>query len=169
MGIRGGMSRRQVFRIGTVVAGGVGVIAVADAATADPGGGAGKTGKRAELGRVVGGQSSQLLVTTPDTPNHSRVNSTMLIPYAGFPDHVVPRTGDLVTVIEDWPGLALAAVPVCHWITGAPKAQSNGSYLVAGTSLAASPLLADSVGKRIQVCVLDTELPTAQVLATRAG
>ena len=173
MGTHGGMSRRRVLRVSALVASSAAAVAVAsDGASAAPG--QPPTGSpadsRAELGRVskAGGGVALLQVEAPDTPNASRVAGTELVPYAGFPDHIVPRVGDLV-VVTDWAGQGLAAVPVCHWITGVPTRRPDGDFSIGDTVLAASPLLEHAGRKPIQVCVLDTELPTAQVLATRGG
>ena len=169
MGTHGGMSRRRVLRVSAVVASSVAVVAVAgDNASADPAGQS--SGTRAELGRVskAGDGAALLLVEAPDTPSNKRVSSPELVPYVGFPDHVVPRVGDLV-LVSDWTGEGLTAGPVCHWITGVPKRRPDGDFSVGDTVLAASPLLAGAGRRPIQVCVLDTELPTAQVLATRGG
>ncbi|WP_163566976.1 hypothetical protein [Fodinicola feengrottensis] len=110
-----------------------------------------------------------MLVERSNTANARPVTSPQMVPYAGFPAHVTPRVGDLVTVTDDWPGAAVAAIPVCHWIQGMPKSLPNGGFSVAGTQLAPTPLLENMGKKRIQVCILDTELPTAQVLATRTA
>jgi hypothetical protein len=172
MGTDRGVSRRQILRVSAVVASSAAAVAVVsaagDVAAADPGR-APDTGKRAELGRVANADTALLRVEAPDQANNSRVRSPQLVPFVGFPDHVVPRVGDLVTVTDDWPGVALAAVPVCHWVTGVPKAQPGGTFTIGGTAVEASPLLQDVGAKRVTVCVLDTELSTAQVLATRAA
>jgi hypothetical protein len=163
------MSRRRVLRVSALVASSAAAVTVAEsAATAAPG--QPSTGSRAELGRVskTGDGTALLQVESPDTPHASRVADRELVPYAGFPDHVVPRVGDLV-VVTDWAGKGLAAVPVCHWISGVPRRRPDGDFSIGDTVLAATPLLEHAGRKPIQVCVLDTELPTAQVLATRGG
>lgn len=164
------ISRRQVLRVGAVVAAAatttLAVDGAANAVQTEP---YQPTGKRADLGRVARAGGTVLLVERSGTPNAKPVKAPEMVPYAGFPPHVTPRVGDLVTVTDDWPGVAVAAIPVCHWIQGVPKALPAGGFSVAGTRLAPTPLL-EKVGKtRIQVCVLDTELPTAQVLATRTA
>jgi hypothetical protein len=170
-----GMSRRQILRVSavvassTVVVGAIGTSAAANPGAEDPAN-AVSTGKRAQLGRVTNNSdTTRLTVGAPGRANTSIVSSPVAVPYVGFPDHVAPRVGDFVTVTDDWPGVALAAVPVCHWVTGVPKALPNGGFTVGGTTVAPSPLLDGIVGKRALVCVLDTDLPVAQVLATRAG
>jgi hypothetical protein len=158
-----------VLRVSAVVASSVAAVAVVgDGASADPGEKA--SGTRAGLGRVskAGVGTALLEVEAPDTPGTSRVASPERVPYAGFPDHVVPRVGDLV-VVNDWAGQGLAAGPVCHWITGVPTRRPDGDFNIGDTVLAASPLLEHAGRKPIRVCVLDTELPTAQVLAVRGG
>jgi hypothetical protein len=165
------VSRRNVLRVAAVVTASTTAVAViGDAAAGSPAadpGAAPRTGKRAELGRVSRTGRPMVMVETPATMNQSRVSSPQLVPFVGFPDYVVPRVGDLVTVTDDWPGIALAAVPVCHWVTGVPKALSNGEFAIAGARVATSPLLSGTRNVPVAVCLLDTELPTAQVLATR--
>ncbi|MFI6238385.1 hypothetical protein ACIBEF_00740 [Micromonospora sp. NPDC050795] len=66
-----------------------------------------------------------------------------------------------------WPGLAVAAVPLVHWLTGVPKVAAGGGYELAGQRIAASPLLDRKRTSRMQICLLETELAEAQVLAVR--
>lgn len=164
-----GISRRRVMRVGAVIASSAAVVAVVgDAAAADPGVPAdGRAAGRGDLGRVAGSTHPMVRVERPDTPHSARVGAAEVVPYIGFPEHVVPRVGDLVTVTDAWPGVALAAIPVCHWVTGVPKALPSGGFQIGDTRVVASPLLKDVIGNRIRACILDTELPTAQVLATR--
>ncbi|GAA3956296.1 hypothetical protein [Actinoplanes auranticolor] len=109
------------------------------------------------------------VIAAPNRANRTKVEAPERVPFAGFPEGITPRPGDLVTVTDNWDGLALAAVPVVHWLAGVPKQRSDGSFEVAGERIAASPLLKEKTSKRIRVCVLDTELPDAQVLAVRAA
>ena len=183
-----GMSRRNVLRVGAVIASSAAVVSIAstsgatDSDYADQAGPG--TGKRAELGLVSSSDRTSspqaqaqaqaqaqgiLAVEAPSEANgvHSRVASAQTVPYAGFPAGFVPRAGDLVTVTDQYPGLALAAVPVCRWVTGVPKRRRDGSFTVAGHRVAASPKLTEHGSGRVKVCLLDTELPSAQVLSVR--
>jgi hypothetical protein len=163
------LSRRHVLRVAAVVsASAVAVATIGDTASADPGpASTGGSGKRAELGRVVTADRSLLVVDSPAAANNSKVTTPQTVPFVGFPEHVAPRVGDLVTVTDDWPGVALAAVPVCHWVTGVPKPLAGGEFSIGGARVASSPLLTGAQNVRMSVCLLDTELPVAQVLATR--
>jgi hypothetical protein len=166
------LSRRNMLRGGAAVASGVAITAgVETAATADSGtaDSAPHTGKRADVARVTGRESKTL--TLQANKSAAARQPAEKVPFVGFPNNVVPRTGDLVTIVEDWPGYALAAVPLCHWLTGVPKALPNGEVSVSGARMIASPELAPGLQTRklVKVCVLDTELETAQVLMVRPG
>lgn len=177
------LSRREALKVGGVFAvgatvvltTGVGTAGAAETAPADAGSNAG-TGKRGDLARVtaVGGtgagaaRAGVLRVATPAAPVGNALRAAgEEVPCVGFPDNFTLRAGDLVTVTDQWPGVAMAAVPVCRWVTGVPKRQRNGDFTVAGRRVVESPLLRE--GKRIRVCLLDTELPNAQVLKTLAA
>jgi hypothetical protein len=165
-----GLSRRQVLRVGAVVGSAVTLVAVSgQAASAAPVTDPNQATSRGDLGRVSAMGGAVATVAASKRANRTRVAATERVPYAGFPEGIAPRPGDLVTVTDNWDGLALAAVPVVHWLTGVPQRQADGSYQLDGESIAASPLLAAQAKKRVRVCVLDTELPVAQVLAVRAA
>ncbi|WP_405431618.1 hypothetical protein [Micromonospora sp. NBC_00617] len=160
-----GLSRRQILRVGAVVGSTVAVVAVSgESASADPGTDAAQAGSRGELARVSAVAAGGAVVGTPKVANRTALRAAERVPFAGFPDGITPRPGDLVTVTDLWPDLAVAAVPVVHWVTGVPKRDGSG-YAVAGQRLAASPLLDKRTARRVRVCVLDTELADAQVLA----
>ncbi|GGQ60190.1 hypothetical protein [Couchioplanes azureus] len=162
------ISRRQVLRVGAVAGSAVTLVAAsAQAAPADPGGGATQARSRGDLARVAAVRGRGAVVGAPRAANRTALASREEVPFAGFPDGVTPRPGDLVTVIDTWPGLELAAVPVVHWLTGVPHRAAGGGYHLAGERIAASPLLDAHRGQRLRVCVMDTELPDAQVFAVR--
>ncbi len=165
-----GISRRQVLRVGTVVGSAVTLVAVSEqVASAAPQVDPNQATSRGDLGRVSTASGGVGVIAAPKRANRTKVTVPAQVPFAGFPEGVTPRPGDLVTVTDNWDGLALAAVPVVHWLTGVPKQRNDGSYELAGERLAESPLLPMRTSKRVRVCVLDTELPDAQVLAVRAA
>lgn len=108
-------------------------------------------------------------MAAPQQAHFKKVIKPEQVPFAGFPEGITPRPGDLVTVTDNWDGFAVAAVPVVHWLVGKPKKLSDGAYEVAGERVVASPLLEAQKSKRVRVCVLDTELPEAQVMAVQAA
>lgn len=89
-------------------------------------------------------------------------------PLVGFPDHVVPRTGDLVTVTED-PQEQLAALPVCAWVTGVPRLLPSGEYEIAGQRTTADSIVGHLSTGTVSACLLGTQLSSAQVLSVRAA
>lgn len=164
-----GISRRRVMRVGAVIASSAAAVAdVGDAAAADPRNSGRPTGGRAGRPRTggafaVSNGSRGAAGHTAIRPRRCRRGGAV----HRVPEDVAPRVGDLVTVTDAWPGVVLAAIPVCHRVAGAPKALPGGGVQIGDTRVVASPLLKDVIGSRIRVCILGTELPTAQVLATR--
>jgi hypothetical protein len=153
-----------------VVGSAVTLIAVSEqAASAAPEADPNQATSRGDLGRVSTAGGGVGVIATPKRANRTKVDAPVQVPFAGFPKGVTPRPGDLVTITDNWDGLALAAVPVVHWLTGVPKQRPDGSHELAGERIAASHLLTEETSKRVRVCVLDTELPDAQVLAVRAA
>jgi hypothetical protein len=165
-------SRRSVLRAGAAVAAGAGVAGVVGDATAAAApqhtAGAAVTAdhRPPALGRVSKNHGSTLTVVSPSATAGDRVSATVTAPLRGFPDGVTPRVGDLVGVTVDAVSGAAGAYPMCHWVTGVPKALPDGTLSVSGTRVLPSPQLRP--GRAVSVCVLDTELPAAQVLAVRA-
>ncbi|GII95826.1 hypothetical protein [Sinosporangium siamense] len=165
-------SRRKALRAGAVAAAaaaaatGINATANAASAAAPPA----AAGGRADLARVVKVDGARLVVDAPaSAAGVQAVRTAEQVPLVGFPAGFVPRPGDLVSVVDSWPGKAVAAVPVCHWVTGVAKALPGGGFSVDGQRIAATALLDGQANTRLRVCLLDTELPTAQVLATRAA
>ncbi|MFF7788139.1 hypothetical protein [Streptomyces sp. NPDC007991] len=70
-----------------------------------------------------------------------------------------------------WEGKEIAAVPVVSWVTGVPERSADGGYRIGDRRTAPTPLLEDAsrTRSRIAVCLLDTELDTAQVMAVQAA
>jgi hypothetical protein len=97
--------------------------------------------------------------------------SRATLPYAGFPEAVTPRVGDLVAVGENISGHDIAAAPLCHWIKGVPKARPDGYLEVDGHAVTSFPGLTSAAEAKadVMVCVLDTDLPVAQVLGVRSA
>ncbi|GAA0583719.1 hypothetical protein [Streptomyces crystallinus] len=95
--------------------------------------------------------------------------SQEVVPLVGFPNGVIPRPGDRVMVTDWWDGMDVAAIPVVSWVTGVPKPLPGGGYQVGGRRTAPTPLLEapSEKGGRTAVCLLDTELEAAQVMAVR--
>jgi len=154
------VSRRQILQLGaaTVAAGAFAVnspsTSSADASPADPS--TPGFAEQAQVTRVKDHEVDVLVLKTMDRRS---------APIVGFP--LVPRVGDLVTVSDRLPGYPLAAVPLCRWITGVPQQQRNHTMDIGGVVAADSPKLHGATGA-LSVCVLDTSLPTGQVLAVRS-
>lgn len=93
----------------------------------------------------------------------------LTVPIVGFPSNVTPRVGDLVMVTDQFGGYAVAAVPVCRWLDGVPREGGNGRAIVEGVRVVGLPDIYPNYrsGRSVSVCVLDTELPEAQVLSVR--
>jgi len=159
------ISRRAALRWGFVSASTVAVgVTATGAATASPAEPAAGEGGLARVLGVAGGIVSVELLTSA-----GRTRGTMAVPFAGFPDAITPRRGDLVAIGKNVSGYAVAAAPLCSWFTGVPRATMAGGLEVAGKTVVASPALSEAVrrGVSARVCLLDTELPAALVLSVR--
>lgn len=170
----GQFSRRRVLRVGAAAAVGAASVvvvgnSVADATPSREGAGQLVSATSDEppplLGRVSDRNGVQVAVKRPAASIPDVVTNELHLPLVGFPVGVTPRSGDLVGVVRDSTGVAIAAAPMCHWITGVVSAQGDGRMTISGTRLAPSQLV--STGRSASVCVLDTELLDAQVLAVR--
>lgn len=158
------ISRRTVLRWGVVSASTVAVgVTATGAATASPVEPTTGEGGLARVLGVAGGVVNVELLGARRSPN------TIAVPFAGFPDAITPRAGDLVAIGENLFGYALAAAPVCSWFTGVPRATRAGGLEVAGRRVVPSPELDEALrgGLSARVCLLDTELPAALVLSVR--
>ncbi|MFF1477147.1 hypothetical protein ACFVYD_06155 [Streptomyces sp. NPDC058301] len=132
---------------------------------------------RTDLARVREARGKVLRVDFPRVGSRSRAlmapdatASQETVPLVGFPEGISPRPGDRVMVTDWWDGMEVAAIPVVSWVTGVPKPLPGGGYQVGGRRTAPTPLLkaAGERRSRTAVCLLDTELDTAQVMAVRA-
>ncbi|HEX6686106.1 MAG TPA: hypothetical protein VF062_25255 [Candidatus Limnocylindrales bacterium] len=165
------MSRRQILRVTAVLGSTVTAVAVSDGIAqadtdtgtdpASPVASPDRAQKRADLASVAS-ISGQTVSATPVDGGEA-----VTVPLVGFPAGFAPRAGDRLAVTDQWPGIALAAIPLCHWVSGVPKRQANGEFVVAGQRIASSRLLEVGRLRSVQVCLLDTDLPTAQALAVR--
>jgi len=92
------------------------------------------------------------------------------MPLVGFPMSMVLRAGDRVGISKTTPGFAAAAMPLCHWVIGIPRAVGDGSFVIAGERALGGPGLAAAAeaGSSIKARLLDTDLDVAQVLAVRS-
>lgn len=98
------------------------------------------------------------------------------VPVTGFPWGLAPRSGDHVTVTDSVVDMALAAVPLCSWVTGVATVV-QGAYQIAGrrtvpTGEVAGPpgtalANAASAGRTVEVALLDTDLTGSLVLQVR--
>ncbi|HYW26021.1 MAG TPA: hypothetical protein VE953_17745 [Terriglobales bacterium] len=169
-GTRFRVSRRQAMKIGAgaVVVGAVGVdvaqrIAAAAEAAAVHGPAISSDPRHAQSGRVVEVDGNQVQVQVFGS------GTLVSAPLVGFPDAVVPRVGDHVTLTDVVPGFEVAALPLVHWISGVPKVRTDQTIGIGGTRLLpTAPLLdASRLGAPVSVSVLDTSLATAQVFGVR--
>jgi hypothetical protein len=87
----------------------------------------------------------------------------------GFPDAVLPRVGDHVTLTDLVDESAIAALPLCHWVSGVPEVSSDHTVTIGSTRIATSPMVlqASQRGGAISVCVLDTSLADCQALTVK--
>lgn len=159
------ISRRQILRVTAVLGSTITAVVVSDgvarADTTTPFASPDRAERRADLASVASASGPNVSATTIDG------GKTVTVPFVGFPADFVPRVGDRVTVTDQWPGNALAAVPLCRWVRGVPKRQANGEFVVAGRRIAASRLLEVVRSRSVRVCLLDTDLPAAQALTVR--
>ncbi|WP_371649043.1 MULTISPECIES: hypothetical protein [unclassified Streptomyces] len=169
------LTRRAALTAAVAGAGSVAVSVPASGAATARGRGPGSTA-RTDLARVRSVTADSLHVDFPQAGTRTRSlmapdapASRETVPMAGFPQGVVPRPGDRVMVTDWWDGRETAAIPVVSWVTGVPRPLRDGGYRVGGRRAAPSPLLerASRTGTRTAVCLLDTELATAQVMAVR--
>lgn len=164
----------------TTAAAGVGAAAVGisatESASADGQSGSPGSDARTDLARVRSVEGKILYVDFPRDGSRTRKlmapdakASQEVVPLAGFPNGIIPRPGDRVMVTDWWDGMDVAAIPVVSWVTGVPKPLPGGGYQVGGRRTAPTPLLkAHSEQRdRTAVCLLDTELEAAQVMAVR--
>lgn len=157
----------------------------AAAALAGPGTIAGSSPAGGEAGRAPGLLAVPARVTATDgttvsaealDPAQEPAEPWVAVPLSGFPWGLVPRVGDHVTVTDSVVGMAVAAIPLCTWVTAVP-ASSGTAYLVADrlTVPAAAvlgdpgPALADatSTGRTVAVALVDTDLTASLVLQVR--
>lgn len=157
----------------------------AAAALAGPGTIAGSSPAGGEAGRAPGLLAVPARVTATDgtavsaealDPVQEPAEPWVAIPLSGFPWGLVPRVGDHVTVTDSVVGMAIAAIPLCTWVTAVP-ATSGNAYLVADrlTVPVASilgkprPALAEAVsgGRNVAVGLVDTDLTASLVLQVR--
>ncbi|MEV4360059.1 hypothetical protein ACWEPL_63910 [Nonomuraea sp. NPDC004186] len=90
------------------------------------------------------------------------------VSYTGFPEGVLPRVGDLVTVTDRVSELGLVALPLCSWTTGTPSRDSKGVVSLNGVKAAPSQQLSAAGQSSVLVALMGTTLPDAQVLDVRS-
>ena len=161
-----GPTRRQAI--------GIGVTAAASAAVLAGSTGLAKAQDWGAIGRVRGvsggvADVDLLAGLAGNAPDH--VVGRAELPLVGFPEALVPRTGDRVAVSRTTPGYEVAALPLGHWVTGVPRALGDGSFVLAGERAFGVPGLAAAgeAGSIVTACLLDTDLAIAQVLDVRAA
>lgn len=159
------ISRRQLLRVGAVTAVGVGLSGVnARQVAASPLPDAtGATHGLTAPGQVTAVSGGRLDVLA------FRTMARFSVPIVGFGD-VTPRIGDFVTVTNRVPGHALVALPLCRWITGAPKPLTEQIVDIGGTFVLSSSAIrsVSERGETVQVCLMDSALRSRQVLGLRA-
>lgn len=163
-----GPKRRRVSRRWMLWAGGASAVTAATASlpltqagAADRGGGNGAVSTAA---RVVGHDGSRLRVVSLDTG--APLGS---IPPAGFPASAPPRVGDLVTLTDQWSGYPLALVPLCAWVKAQPEHVGGSRYRLSNQQAEDPQALLPGMSRsaNARVCLMQTQLPTALVLAVR--
>lgn len=125
--------------------------------------------------RVTGSSSGTVAAEALD-PAQEPAEPWAAVPVAGFPWGLVPRVGDHITVTDNVEGMALAAIPLCSWLTGVPTS-AQGGYVIDGrqtvpvAAIAGDPrsALADaaSTGRAVSVALVDTDLEASLVLQVR--
>lgn len=162
-----GRTRRQAIQIGAAAAS----VAVVGATVGSTAAGASPAdwGAVGRVRSVSEGVVELDLLAGPEGTAARKVVGRVSVPFIGFPESVTPRAGDKVAISTTTPGYEAAALPLTHWVTGIPRATGDGSFTVNGErAIDAAPLrAADQAGAPVEICLLDTDLPAAQVLHVR--
>jgi hypothetical protein len=153
------LSRRNLLRTGTVAT----VSAVAAGALASDALAAADTAVE-ETARVTEIASGTVTAVT-ERGGRSFTN----VAYTGFPEGVLPRVGDLVTVTDRIAELGLVALPLCSWAKGAPSRDTQGRMSVGGVKAVPSQQLGTAGQDPVIVAFMATTLPDAQVLDVRTS
>lgn len=167
MAKRGTMSRRRVIGIGasTAVALAVANNSVAIAGAPGPGTPRPRAGEPAFAEpAVVGGLVNGVVdATTIGSGQHLQA------PPVGFPATVQPRTDDLVTMSDRTPTRTMGAFPLCRWVTGVPRIDRAGSFVLGTVAVLPTPELVEAAERKtaVRVCILDTNRKDHLVLAVR--